>query len=116
MASWDSSVNIQPDYDVAERHEPTVREVRFGNGFVKSMVFGLNQDLARWDLRFSNLTTTEANTIKNFLRDRKGSEAFDWTAPYASSASKYKCKTWQISIPYANTYTISALFEEVAIP
>ena len=116
MASWDTSVNIQPDFDVTERHEPTVKEVKFGNGFVKSMVFGLNQDLARWDLRFSNLTTTEANTIKNFLRDRKGSEAFDWTAPYASSASKYKCKTWQISIPYANTYTISALFEEVAIP
>ena len=116
MASWDTSVNIQPDFDVTERHEPTVKEVKFGNGFVKSMVFGLNQDLARWDLRFSNLTTTEANTIKNFLRDRKGREAFDWTAPYASSASKYKCKTWQISIPYANTYTISALFEEVAIP
>ena len=116
MASWDTSVNIQPDFDVTERHEPTVKEVKFGNGFVKSMVFGLNQDLATWLLRFSNLTTTEANTIKNFLRDRKGSEAFDWTAPYASSASKYKCKTWQISIPYANTYTISALFEEVAIP
>ena len=54
MASWDTSVNIQPDFDVTERHEPTVKEVKFGNGFVKSMVFGLNQDLARWDLRFSN--------------------------------------------------------------
>ena len=116
MASWDSSVNIQPDFDATERHQPTVREVRFGNVFVKSMVFGLNQDLARWDLSFRNLSTTQANTIKNFLKDRKGSEAFDWTAPYASSSSKYKCKTWNISIPYANTYTITATFEEVAIP
>ena len=55
MASWDSSVNIQPDYDVTERHQPSVNEVRFGNGFVKSMVFGLNQDLAKWDLRFSHI-------------------------------------------------------------
>ena len=81
MASWDSSVNTQPDYDVTERHQPTVNEVRFGNGFVKSMVFGLNQDLAKWDLRFSHLSTTQANTIKNFLRDRKVRDAFDWTAP-----------------------------------
>ena len=67
MASWDSSVNIQPDYDVTERHQPTVNEVRFGNGFVKSMVFGLNQDLAKWDLRVSHLSTTQANTIKNIF-------------------------------------------------
>ena len=116
MASWDSEVNIQPDYDATEQHSPTVREVQFGSGFVKSVVFGLNQDLARWNLRFSNLTTTQSNTINTFLKARKASEAFDWTAPYAASSSKYKCKTWNISIPYANTATVTATFEEVAIP
>ena len=116
MASWDSEVNIQPDYNATERHSPTVREVQFGSGYVKSVVFGLNQDLARWDLSFSNLTTTQANTANAFLKARKGSEAFDWTAPYASSSSKYKCKSWNISIPVANRKTITAIFEEVAIP
>ena len=68
MASWDSEVNIQPDYNATERHSPSVREVQFGSGYVKSVVFGLNQDLARWDLRFSNFNNSSSKYSKYLFK------------------------------------------------
>ena len=56
MASWNTSVNIPPDYGVVKKSTPKFREVQLGDGYVVAAKFGLNQDLKTWDLTFSNIT------------------------------------------------------------
>ena len=116
MASWDTTVNIQPDYGATKESSPVVREVQFGDGYIMTAKFGLNTNLKRWNLTFSNITETQADTIENFLDARAGQESFDWTPPDQSSSSKYRCKNWRKDFPYSNLHTIRATFEEVAIP
>ena len=116
MASWNTSVNIPPDYGVVKKSTPRFREVQLGDGYVVAAKFGLNQDLKTWDLTFSNITESQSDVIENFLDAREGTEAFEWTPPNESYTSKYRCKTWSKTMPYSNLATIKATFEEVALP
>ena len=116
MASWDTSVNISPDYNSAKESSIVVREVQFGDGYKKLINYGLNNDLKKYNFKFQNKTTAEKNTIVNFLEARKGTEPFDFTAPDESSSKKYICKNWQETFVAANAFTINVVFEEVAIP
>lgn len=116
MASWDSSVNISPDYNSTKQSSIVVREVQFGDGYKKLVSYGLNNDLKKYNFKFENKTTTEKNTIVNFLEARKGVDAFDFTPPDQSSSSKYLCREWSETFVAANAHTITVVFEEVAIP
>nr|BAR26353.1 Phage-related protein (COG4718) [uncultured Mediterranean phage uvMED]BAR26433.1 Phage-related protein (COG4718) [uncultured Mediterranean phage uvMED] len=116
MASWDSSVNISPDFSSTKQSSIVVREVQFGDGYKKLVNYGLNNDLKKYNFKFENKTTTEKNTIVNFLEAREGTDPFDYTAPDQSSSSKYICKNWTETFTAAGLFTITVVFEEVAIP
>tara|TARA_Y100000356_G_scaffold68657_1_gene56346 strand:+ start:282 stop:632 length:351 start_codon:yes stop_codon:yes gene_type:complete len=116
MASWDTSVNISPDFSSTKQSSIVTREVQFGDGYKKLVSYGLNNDLKKYNFKFQNKNTTEKNTIVNFLEARKGVDPFDFTAPDESSSKKYLCKEWTETFVAANVFTIQVVFEEVAIP
>tara|TARA_R100000781_G_scaffold28389_1_gene20983 strand:- start:2391 stop:2732 length:342 start_codon:yes stop_codon:yes gene_type:complete len=113
MATFPS---ITPDYGLRKNSKPNVRQVQFGDGYSMRTVFGLNQNLKKYNPKWTNISETDADTISDFLDARAGSESFDWTAPGESSASKFVCTSWGKTIPYKNRATIQATFEQVAEP
>ena len=52
MATFPS---IDPSYGLSKSSSPRVLETRFGDGYSNRLVFGLNQDLKLYNLRFDNL-------------------------------------------------------------
>ena len=116
MANWNNDVGLVPDYNADKESSIVLREVQLGDGYKSLQKFGLNTDLKKWNLRFSNITETESDTAEAFLEARGGQESFEWTAPRESSSSKYICKTWRKTFPYSNLATLTVNFEEVAKP
>jgi len=112
MATFPS---IDPSYGLSKSSSPRVLETRFGDGYSSRLVFGLNQDLKKYQLKWNNLSETDSDTIEDFLVARKGQESFDWTPP-GDSAGKYICRNWNKTIPYTNRASLSATFEQVAEP
>ena len=106
-----------PDNEPTEAYDPRIREAQFGDGYSQRLRFGLNHNPSTHTIEFTYRDNTEANAIINFLKDRGGVEAFDWTPPWSGGvAGKFICKTWQRR-PYNCTYqTISATFIQVFEP
>ena len=104
-----------PSYGAIKRSNPNVSVIQYGDGYAKRLVFGENQDSKQWNVRWKNISETDADTIENFLEARKGSETFTWTPPSGSSA-KWICMSWSKAIPFLNRATIQATFIEVFEP
>ena len=64
-------------------------------------------------MQWSNFTSTNADTIEDFLEARGGVEAFDWSPPDDTSTYKWICKEFDKSLPYSNLFTITATFNQV---
>tara|TARA_Y100000015_G_C2391234_1_gene90285 strand:+ start:258 stop:599 length:342 start_codon:yes stop_codon:yes gene_type:complete len=113
MATFPS---ITPAYGLQKSSAPSVRTVRFGDGYEQRLTFGLNQNPKVYNLTF-NVSETDSDTIETFLDARAAdNEAFDFTPPGEGSSSKFVCETWSKSIPYLNRATIQATFREVFEP
>ena len=113
MATFPS---ITPTYGLQKTSAPTVRTVRFGDGYEQRLSLGLNQNPKSYSLTF-NVSETDADTIETFLDARAADNAsFDFTPPGESSSSKFVCEQWDKSIPYLNRATIQATFREVFEP
>lgn len=102
VASYGASVN----------QAPSVRYIRFGDGYEQRASFGINTDQRIWNLDFRGRDDTDADAIIAFLEARAGVDAFDWTPP-SGSAGKWVCRSWSRSISSNGTNDISARFEEV---
>ena len=113
MATFPS---ITPAYGLQKSSAPSVRTVRFGDGYEQRLTFGLNQNPKVYTLAF-NVSETDSDTIETFLDARAAdNEAFDFTPPGEGSSSKFVCETWSKTIPYLNRATIQATFREVFEP
>tara|TARA_R110002012_G_scaffold308409_1_gene514625 strand:+ start:125 stop:466 length:342 start_codon:yes stop_codon:yes gene_type:complete len=113
MATFPS---ITPTYGIKKKSAPTVRTVRFGDGYEQRLSLGLNQNPKSYNLTFE-VSETDADTIETFLDARAADSAsFDFTPPGESSSSKFVCEQWDKSIPYLNRATIQATFREVFEP
>ena len=113
MATFPS---ITPAYGLQKTSAPTVRTVRFGDGYEQRTSLGLNQNPKSYNLTFE-VSETDADTIETFLDARAADNAsFDFTPPGESSSSKFVCEQWDKSIPYLNRATIQATFREVFEP
>ena len=113
MATFPS---ITPTYGLQKTSAPTVRTVRFGDGYEQRLSLGLNQNPKSYNLTFE-VSETDADTIETFLDARAADSAsFDFTPPGESSSSKFVCEQWNKSIPYLNRATIQATFREVFEP
>jgi len=113
MATFPS---ITPTYGLQKTSAPTVRTVRFGDGYEQRLSLGLNQNPKSYNLTFE-VSETDADTIETFLDARAADSAsFDFTPPGESSSSKFVCEQWDKSIPYLNRATIQTTFREVFEP
>lgn len=96
-------------------YTPSVRQVKFGDGYEQRLAFGLNTRAERWTLEFRARTTTDATAIDAFLKARNAVESFDWTSP-SGTVGKWVCREWSRSIDEPNVETIRAKFEQVFEP
>jgi phage-related protein len=113
MATFPS---ITPTYGVQKRSNPSVRTVRFGDGYEQRTTLGINQNPKVYQLTFE-VSETDADTIETFLDARAADNAsFDFTPPGEGSSSKFVCESWTKSIPYLNRASIQASFRQVFEP
>ena len=113
MATFPS---ITPTYGLQKLSSPTVRTVRFGDGYEQRTSLGLNQNPKVYNLTFE-VSETDSDTIETFLDARAADNAsFDFTPPGEGSSSKFVCEKWSKSIPYLNRASIQATFREVFEP
>lgn len=122
MATFDDSTvgtstgATTPDFNAKRKSKPAVRRVQFGDGFEQRVTFGINQDPKAWDLRWSALSSSDADAIEAFFDARNGVEAFDWSPIGDSSTYKWVCREWDRQYQYADINTITASFDEVFEP
>ena len=113
MANFPS---INPAYGIQKTSAPSVRTVRFGDGYEQRLSFGLNQNPKVYSLTF-NVSEADADTIETFLDARAADNAsFDFRPPGETDDFKFVCEEWSKSIPYLNRATIQATFREVFEP
>ena len=115
MATFPS---ISPSYGAQKRSQPAFRSVKFGDGYMSRLTFGLNQDMKEWQLEFRNLKESESDTIESFLEARAANnmESFEWSPPDETDTYKWICTSWTKTLPYSNRATISTTFTQVPEP
>ena len=114
MATFPS---ITQGYGATKTSEPKIRTTRFNDGYIHRIKFGQNIDPKIWNLRWANISETDADSIEAFLEARIDDGAsFDWTPPDTSTAYKWICISWTKTIPYVNRATVNATFQQVFEP
>jgi phage-related protein len=101
-----------PSYGAQQTSRPTVRSVRFGDGYEQRLSYGLNTDLKTWNLTFSNITTAVKDQIIGFLEARGGSQQFSWATP-AGEISSFVCQEWDLTASAPSIWTVTATFRQV---
>ncbi|EGT68144.1 hypothetical protein C22711_2174 [Escherichia coli O104:H4 str. C227-11] len=76
---------VKPGMDVTSA--PSVREVRFGDGYSQRAPAGLNADLKTYSVTLS-VSREEAMALESFLAEHGGWKAFLWTPPLWLQADK----------------------------
>ena len=110
-----ATFSYTPSFTAKEHSKPSVRTVKFGEGYEQRLQFGLQRDPKEWRLVFENRDDSERDNILTFLEARKGTESFDWTPP-RGSAGKYVCSDWRIEMRSFGRTTIRTAFRQVFEP
>ncbi len=114
MASFPS---IEPSFPVKKLSNPSVRTVKYGDGYEARISYGLNQNPKTFVLTWKNLSETDSDTIETFLDARaEDNDSFTYTPPNESSAMKFKCPKWSKNMEFPTRATIQATFIEVFEP
>ena len=111
--------SIVPSYQAQKRSAPRVRSVAFGDGYAQRLKWGLNIDAKSWNLRWQNLSETDADTLEAFFEARASDGAsFDWEPLDESAGTTYKfiCPNWTKTVVFKNRATIQATFQQVFEP
>jgi len=111
--------DIAVSYGASKASAPKTRTVQFGDGYEQRILFGIPSHMnpKLWNLRWENITETDADTIEDFLNARANDSAsFDWTPPDEATSYKWVCSEWQKSIDYPTRVSISATFRQVFEP
>ena len=91
---------VKPDMEV--NSQPSVREVRFGDGYSQRMAAGL----------MLSVTREEARHLEAFLAEHGGWKAFLWKPPYAYRQIKVTCAGWSARVGMLRV-EFSAEFKQV---
>tara|TARA_B100000073_G_C23696481_1_gene558571 strand:+ start:362 stop:703 length:342 start_codon:yes stop_codon:yes gene_type:complete len=95
---------------------PSVRTVRFGDGYEQRLTFGLNQNPKVFNFTF-NVSEADSDIIEAFLDARAADNvAFNFTPPGEASSSKFVCEEWNKTIEFIDRATIQATFRQVFEP
>lgn len=100
---------VKPDMEVTS--QPSVREVRFGDGYSQRTAAGLNADLKTYSVTLS-VTREEAIRLEAFLAEHGGWQAFLWTPPYGYRQIRVTCAKWTARVSMLRT-EFSAEFKQV---
>ena len=79
---------------------PSVREVRFGDGYSQRAPAGLNADLKTYSVTLS-VSREEATALESFLAEHGGWKAFLWTPPLWLQADKGDLRKMVVAGQYA---------------
>lgn len=111
--TWPDTLPGPADDDYQWDEEPRVRMAKFGDGYEQRSPDGLNTRPRSLSLSWPNLSTTQKNTLVDFVRARNGAQAFFWTPPGEGSAIKIKCPKWTIKRTSGPWWSVSCEFVEV---
>ena len=90
---------------------PSVRTVRFGDGYSQRAPAGLNADLKTYNVTFS-VPRKEVTMLESFLAEHGGWKAFLWTPPYGYRQIKVTCAKWTVRVSMLRA-EFSAEFKQV---
>ena len=90
---------------------PSVRKVRFGDGYSQRAPAGLNANLKTYSVTIS-VPRWEATALESFLAEHGGWKAFLWTPPYDWRQIKVTCAKWSSRVSMLRV-EFSAEFEQV---
>ncbi|RBL52406.1 phage tail protein [Escherichia coli] len=90
---------------------PSVRKVRFGDGYSQRAPAGLNANLKTYSVTLS-VPREEATVLESFLEEHGGWKAFLWTPPYEWRQIKVTCAKWSSRVSMLRV-EFSAEFEQV---
>lgn len=108
---------IAPSWSPVSQRKPRILAIKFGDGYEQRAADGLHNDLQSWQLTFAPIPVADAETIEAFFVDNATAVTpFTWTAPRASTSSKFLCRSWTRTIVSPLTDSITATFEEVGDP
>jgi len=98
-------------YGASKAVAPTVKPIKFGDGYEQRQGNGINQQPRKYSLAF-NRVKAEIDVIDDFLKARGAIEAFSYTHP-GQSAGVFVCREWARTDVAYNFDSLSATFEEV---
>jgi phage-related protein len=98
-------------YDASKAVAPTVKVIKFGDGYEQRQASGINRLPRKLSLTFKNRTKVIAE-IDEFLSARGAVEAFHYTHP-GQSAGVFVCREWTRGDIAYGASSLSAAFEEV---
>lgn len=110
-----ATFTTQPSRSARATIKPNIRNIKLGDGYEQRLAFGLNRRPEEWSLTFHARSTSERDTILDFLEARNGTESFDWTSPNGD-AGKYVCEEWEVEVDLNNYFIISTTFRQVFEP
>lgn len=98
-------------YDASKAVAPTVKVIKFGDGYEQRQASGINRLPRKFSLMFKNRTKVIAE-IDDFLSARGAVEAFSYIHP-GQSAGVFVCREWTRTNIAFGVDGLSATFEEV---
>ncbi len=110
MAAVTTFPSISASIGTNKDKEYNVKEANFGDGYQQVVTVGLNNIKERWNVKFNNISNTDADTIETFIDARKGAEPFNWTPPNEGSAKQYRHKNFKRTPLNPNQSTITVRF------
>jgi phage-related protein len=102
-----SDFNYVPSYGSEVTDEYRTLVAQFGGAYKQEAPDGINPVRDVWRLVFDNITRTDGEAIRDFLRGKCG-QAFTWTPPGGTEA-KYKLRG-EVSMPFTGGSTVSLTF------
>jgi phage-related protein len=100
-----------PTYDATKTVTPTVKVIKFGDGYEQRQGTGINRQPRKLALTFKRLKA-EIEAIDAFLKARGAIESFDYTHS-GQSTGKYVCREWVRTNIAKGVDGLSMTFDEV---
>lgn len=101
----------KPDLGAQRTVKPSVRPVKFGDGYEMRVPLGVNYKPRSWSVRFTR-AISEIQPLLDFLEARGGVEAFSWVDPLGNTGT-YVCREWNHTQQGFGLYAVSGTFEQV---
>lgn len=105
---------IPPIHPASKASSPLSSRLLFGDGYERSVRFGLNSVRPEWQLEWL-VDGVGADIIDGFLQ-AEAANGFDWQPPDASVPIRWRCDEWTVEPQSAVTFSVKATFRRVFEP